>query len=136
MAYEFRNPKHNAFGGIDMEINHPAYGWIPFSADPGDIEPIGAEMYAAAMKKAAPAEPHPEPPALTKLYKADIWRRATDTEAEVIDGMLMSQPARLRRLWSDATFLSTTDELFTMIHAAAVQVFGEARANVLLQPTE
>lgn len=33
---ESRNHKQNAHGGIDCEINHPEFGWIPFSAMPGD----------------------------------------------------------------------------------------------------
>ena len=31
---EIRNPAYTA-GGIDCEINHPVYGWIPFSAEVG-----------------------------------------------------------------------------------------------------
>lgn len=53
---EFRNPKHNVFGGIDMEVNHPDFGWIPFTADPNDALPIGPELYALASPTAAPAD--------------------------------------------------------------------------------
>lgn len=28
---EVRNPIYTSFGGIDCEINHPVYGWIPYS---------------------------------------------------------------------------------------------------------
>ena len=31
---------------IDCEINHPAYGWIPFTASPDDVEVYGREMFA------------------------------------------------------------------------------------------
>ena len=43
-----RNPKHNAVGTIDLEIEHPVYGWIPFTASPDDAE--GAELYAQALR--------------------------------------------------------------------------------------
>lgn len=59
---EFRNEKLNHFGGVDMEINHPERGWIPFSASPDDVEPLGAEMYALALPTAAPADPLPPAP--------------------------------------------------------------------------
>ena len=49
----FRNANYNAFGTIDCEIEHPAYGWIPFTADPNDVEPIGAEVFNAAKVTAA-----------------------------------------------------------------------------------
>lgn len=32
-----------------MEIDHPVLGWIPFLADPNDIEPLGKEMFNAAV---------------------------------------------------------------------------------------
>jgi len=44
-----RNPKHTASGLIEMEIEHPTYGWIPFAASPNDSEAHGRELYARAM---------------------------------------------------------------------------------------
>lgn len=55
----FRNAQYNQFGTIDCEINHPQFGWIPFTADPNDVEPIGAEVFNAAKGSAAP---YVEPP--------------------------------------------------------------------------
>lgn len=46
---ETRNLKYNSCGTVDMEINHPAYGWIPFTASPDDTEAHGKELYAAAI---------------------------------------------------------------------------------------
>ena len=75
--------------------------------------------------------------------KADIWRRATDEEAEVIDALLRDPPSdlgmspvKLRRLWEDATSIDHTDPLFETIRAIAVQHFGEERADALLKPSE
>lgn len=46
---EWRNAKHNAHGTIDLEINHPIYGWLPFTATPDDPEHHGRDLYAAAL---------------------------------------------------------------------------------------
>ena len=55
----FRNAKYNAFGTIDCEIDHTKFGWIPFTADPNDLEPLGAEVFNAAK---ASATQYVEPP--------------------------------------------------------------------------
>ena len=75
--------------------------------------------------------------------KADIWRRATDAEAEAIDALLRDpppdlgmSPVKLRRLWEDATSIDHTDPLFGTIRAIAVEHFGEERADALLKPSE
>ena len=46
---EARNPTYNAHGTIDVEINHPQFGWIPFTASPDDFEPLGREIHASAI---------------------------------------------------------------------------------------
>ena len=58
---EFRNAQYNQFGTIDCEINHPVYGWIPFTAEPDDVEPLGAQVFESARDSAAPYTPPPEP---------------------------------------------------------------------------
>lgn len=42
-----RNPQYNQFGTIDLEIDHPVYGWIPYTADPTD--PACAEIFTKAL---------------------------------------------------------------------------------------
>ena len=57
----WRNARY-AFPGsqiIDCEIEHPEYGWIPFSANPND--PSGAEIYQAISSSGAVAEAEPLP---------------------------------------------------------------------------
>lgn len=44
---EFRNVASLTDGRFDCEINHPQFGWIPFTADPNDVEPHGREICAA-----------------------------------------------------------------------------------------
>tara|TARA_R110000796_G_scaffold249853_1_gene378117 strand:+ start:1851 stop:2213 length:363 start_codon:yes stop_codon:yes gene_type:complete len=49
----YRNAQYNNFGTIDCDINHPVHGWIPFTANPSDVEPIGAEVFNLAKATAA-----------------------------------------------------------------------------------
>lgn len=44
-----RAPAYNKTGGIDCEINHPRFGWIPFTARADDPEPHGLEIYQSAL---------------------------------------------------------------------------------------
>lgn len=55
-----RNPMHAPGGGIDLEIEHPLYGWIPFTASPDDIEAHGRQLHAEALAgKFGPIAPAP-----------------------------------------------------------------------------
>jgi hypothetical protein len=54
MQIEYRNPTRNENGTIDCEINHPDFGWIPFTASPDDPEPHGREIFEALKDSAAP----------------------------------------------------------------------------------
>lgn len=41
----YRNPRWNAGGTIDCEIDHPELGWVPFTANPADPQRHGVELY-------------------------------------------------------------------------------------------
>lgn len=56
---KIRNARHAPGGMIDCEYEHPKFGWIPFTSGPGDIEPLGREIYAEALKGAV--DPLPDP---------------------------------------------------------------------------
>jgi hypothetical protein len=67
---QWRNPVRNAFGTIDLEINHPKYGWIPFTADPDDL---GADFNVAAMvAQVEAAGPVPNAPPITAPQTVQI----------------------------------------------------------------
>ncbi|MFD1326750.1 hypothetical protein [Mycoplana ramosa] len=57
----FRNARYSNASNtmIDVEYEHPKYGWIPFTATPDDFESLGREIYAAA--KAGPVAPYIPP---------------------------------------------------------------------------
>lgn len=49
MNVNVRGVKYNQHGTINCEIEHPVYGWIPFTASPDDPEEHGRELYARAI---------------------------------------------------------------------------------------
>ena len=53
-----RNAVFIADGRIDCEIDHPQFGWIPFTASPDDPEEFGRELFAELESKAAAYVPH------------------------------------------------------------------------------
>ena len=62
MMTEFRNAIYNALGGIDLEVNHPQHGWIPFTATTDDPEQFGRDLFAeASAGDVAPYVPAPAP---------------------------------------------------------------------------
>ena len=72
----------------------------------------------------------PPPPSITQ--KADIWRRATDEEAETLSNLLAALPAKKRNLYNDCNYLSHADPFFAELHAAVAQAITPARADVVL----
>ena len=58
---DIRNAQFNAAGTIDCEIDHPRHGWIPFTADLNDVEPLGAQVFEAVKDSAAQYIPDPDP---------------------------------------------------------------------------
>jgi hypothetical protein len=75
-------------------------------------------------------------PVLSRLPKAELWRRVSDEEAEAMDAALSSAPLRLRRLFQAAQYLDTGDADYPMLRAGIVAAIGEERAVEVLAPTE
>ncbi len=44
-----KNPKYNEDGTVDIEMEHPVHGWIPFTASPDDVEKSGRLLHAEAI---------------------------------------------------------------------------------------
>jgi hypothetical protein len=57
---DIRKPIFTADGRIDCEIHHPDYGWIPFTADPNDVEQHGRDIFKTAL--AMGSAPYVAPP--------------------------------------------------------------------------
>lgn len=55
---EYRNPQKTFDVAIDCEINHPIYGWIPFTAYPDDR---GADFDVATLYAKLASDPNTKP---------------------------------------------------------------------------
>jgi hypothetical protein len=79
-----RNASYNASGVVDCEIEHPLYGWIPFTAMNDDPEPLGRAIYADAkagkLGKVAKYSPPPVAPYSDRLALARGSARLTRRE--------------------------------------------------------
>lgn len=81
----------------------------------------------------APPLPPPTPSSIT--YKADIWRRCSESEAEILDAALEQAPSRLRRLFDGVAYLDTADPDYPMIRDAISAALGSQRAAEILAPS-
>lgn len=102
---ETRNASFNQRGTIDLEINHPVYGWIPFTANPNDT---GAEFdvstfFAEVAQSGTVAEyVEPEPDPITRdQVNAERTRRIELGHAFSIAGV--SEPIPLQGRAQDQT---------------------------------
>jgi hypothetical protein len=80
---QIRNPVFTANGSINCEIEHPQYGWIPFTASSADPDALGREIYAAALAMGPapyiPVIPTPEEiTANLKRQRANAYRVESD----------------------------------------------------------
>ena len=46
MTFNIRNAKDNGNGTYDCEIEHPEYGWIPFTATSYDLDEDGKDIFS------------------------------------------------------------------------------------------
>lgn len=105
-----------------------------------DDDPIFAEAHdqAIALGDGLPFEPAPEAPEpvqLTRLHKAELWRRLTEAEADALDAALAAAPTRLRRIFEVAQYLDAGDPDYPSLRDGIVAALGEARADEVLAPT-
>ena len=100
------NAEHTA---IDCEIEHPQYGWIPFTASPDDVEAHGREVFAALSKGDVAEYVPPTPPTTEELAAAaraerDTLLAATDwTQAADVPQATKDKWAPYRQALRDVT---------------------------------
>lgn len=88
---EYRTPVFNEDGTINAEINHPIYGWIPFTANQNDT---GAQFDVAALfdemaPNAAPyVAPVIDPVEAVAQEDAEIEAAENSTTFQLLQGVL------------------------------------------------
>lgn len=90
---------------------------------------LSGQIYDPSTKTLSPA---PVPVVQVVTAKADIWRRATDAEAETIVEVLGRQTVRKQRLFADAQYIDHSDPLFADLLAGFVAAFGQTRTDEIL----
>lgn len=72
-------------------------------------------------------------PVLT--YKADIWRRCSEEQAEALHNLLSQRPIKEQMVFNGASVIDHADPLFQSIYDAITQAFDKATADKLLAPS-
>jgi hypothetical protein len=118
---DHRNAAFNSAGTIDCEIDHPVYGWIPFTASPDDTEEYGRDIFAAASVDATPFVPptpeevRPTLPSLTARQLRLALLSIGIHEADV-DFKLVNDPAGMVE-WRYASYFRRTHPLVDALGA-------------------
>ncbi|PBC02676.1 DUF4376 domain-containing protein [Mesorhizobium sp. WSM3860] len=115
---DFRNPVYNQFGTIDVEIEHPEFGWIPFTASPDDPEELGGTLFADA----APIAAAYSPPTVTleesraaKLAALAEKRWKVETGGTIVGGVPVRTDANSQAKITGAVLLFGNDPELTAI---------------------
>ena len=85
-----RNAKKTLDGCVNVEYEHPKYGWIPFTASADDVEPLGRQIYADAVGSAADPDPIPDPTPEELAKKAQAQKTKTDEAMAKADAKLLA----------------------------------------------
>lgn len=117
MQIQVRNPQYNAAGTIDMEMEHPTFGWIPFTASPDDSAQHGRELYAQAVAgELGPVAPYVAPPPPPPVIPTSVTMR--QARLALFDAGLLSQVdaaisqnPRAQIEWEYATTVERNSEL-------------------------
>lgn len=128
-TFNWRNPRFTETGAIDVEIEHPQYGWIPFTATKDDTEIHGREIFEAAKSTAEPAIPRSSAQirdAMPPLSSRQFWRAASSvgiTKAAVLASVEASSIEDKEDILIEIAESSTVERLSPYIIEVAV-LFG------------
>jgi len=85
-----KSARYNGNGTIDCEIEHPVYGWIPFTASPDDQEELGRRLFSEIIGSGD--EIAPCPPKTEEQVAREV-RRERDSRLQELD-KIVSNPLR------------------------------------------
>jgi hypothetical protein len=123
---KMRNITWNDVGTIDCEIEHPVHGWIPFTADPNDVESHGREAFSDCLKLPEIASQRPNNP---RAYPIPPELKAEDMEVlEVVEGQVVLSEAKKAQMIAKREY----DNLVTQAQGMLAG-FSGLRENLGLQ---
>jgi len=85
----YKNPRYTVHGDIDIELDHPEFGWIPFTASPHDPESEGgrALFHEIVAKEPGHVAPYEGPP--LEEFMLNEWRQSMRVSAFQAKAMLL-----------------------------------------------
>lgn len=124
---EFRNPVYNEYGGIDVEVNHPRFGWIPYTANSTDTRPAGRALHDAIVE-AGNIAPFPGVPTEEASRRQRQAQRKADRDAIMADdqvaNLIKASPQQIEaRINSGVTDLASAKQIMIRL-AKAISVIG------------
>lgn len=128
---QIKNFSFNSSGTIDCEINHPIYGWIPFTASPEDSEEHGRQIYQEAINgQYGEISPY-IPPVVDEVAILKSWRDRT----EVSRLQAMASLHYAGHLEAIQSYMDTQADVVQKLAWNTAQVFKRMSTTVLaLQP--
>lgn len=98
MEYNYRNPIYNQNGTIDCEIEHPNHGWIPFTADPNDVETTGKVLFDKIKAKGKIAAYVPPP---IEVFEIEVRSKRDSLLKKTDWTQLPDVPEETKLLWAE-----------------------------------
>lgn len=125
---------------IDCEIEHPEFGWIPFTASSEDCEAHGRAIHARIVSGEAgeiAAYIPPEPICKTCFSAEEFLDRLTEDEQLAVVSAAMQDP--VVKLWYDRMLIGSSDvdcpkTKAALDHLVTTGVLEAYRKDELLQP--
>jgi len=98
---KYRNHRFNGNNTIDMEIDHPVYGWMPFTASPDDPEEYGRQLFADSQETAT-AYAAPTPNVTDLLLQLSLARKEQEQLGVTLKGVRYSGDLKNRQALQEA----------------------------------
>ena len=111
--FDFRNATFNAVGTIDCEINHPKFGWIPFTATQAEDAAFYAAVEAVATAYAAPTYTLGESQA-AKLADLKSKRTLVENGGTTLAGKAIATDEKTRAVMTAAYVRAINDVTFSV----------------------
>lgn len=98
-------------------------------------DPATRTVSAVLGKRALTPEELYERQPVRRVYPADLWRRCTDAEADLIAAQVATMPNREQQIFNRAAFYDYADPDFATLQALMISAFGADRAAEILAPS-
>ncbi|QPC87145.1 DUF4376 domain-containing protein [Mesorhizobium sp. NBSH29] len=129
LPVEYRNATHSRDGMVDCEVNHPEYGWLPYSASAADETDFGKRVWDAI----DPNDVLPAVPVVIDLHDYTAKRRwEIETGGLSFAGATIATDAQSQTKVLGARVAADADPNFTTQWKAAGGEFIQLNASAII----